>query len=82
MSLQMEINDLNAGLRRQLPPEMMQLIDDGIAAIVATGVEEKLIKVGSEAPDFTLGNATGGEVSLAALRQRGPVVLSFYRGNW
>ena len=82
MSLQMEINELNAGLSQQLPAEMLQMIDDGIAAIVATGVEEKLIQVGSEAPDFTLGNATGGEVSLAALRHRGPVVLSFYRGNW
>ena len=82
MSLQMEINELNAGLRRQLPPEMLQLIERGIAAIVATGVEEKLIGVGSEAPDFTLGNATGDEVSLSALRRRGPVVLSFYRGNW
>ena len=82
MSLQMEINELNASLRQQLPPEMMQLIDDGIAAIVATGVEEKLITVGTEAPDFTLGNATGGEVSLSSLRRRGPVVLSFNRGNW
>ena len=82
MSLQMEIEQLNASLRQQLPPETLQLVEDAIAGIVATGAEENAVGVGTRAPDFTLSNATGGQVSLAALRRRGPVVLSFYRGNW
>ena len=82
MSLQIQIDELNASLKQQLPPEMLQLVGDAMAGIIATGVEEQAIGVGAEAPDFTLGNATGAEVSLAAMRRRGPVVLSFYRGNW
>ncbi|MEO0558432.1 MAG: peroxiredoxin-like family protein [Bacteroidota bacterium] len=38
--------------------------------------------MGDEAPNFTLPNATGGEMELAAALAEGPVVLTFYRGSW
>jgi peroxiredoxin len=38
--------------------------------------------VGSQAPNFRLPDARGGEVELAELRARGPVVVVFYRGAW
>ncbi len=41
------------------------------------------LKAGDRAPDFTLASANGaGEVSLAGLLQRGPVVVEFLRGTW
>jgi peroxiredoxin len=41
------------------------------------------LKVGDAAPEFTLDSANGaGEVSLAKLRERGPVVVEFLRGTW
>jgi peroxiredoxin len=48
----------------------------------ASGIMERVARVGAPAPDFTLPNVAGQAVSLAALRARGPVVLSFYRGRW
>ena len=41
-----------------------------------------VLRVGEPAPDFTLPDATGAVVSLASFRERGPVVLVFYRGYW
>lgn len=38
--------------------------------------------IGDAAPDFVLPQAGGGEVSLQALRAKGPVALIFYRGHW
>jgi peroxiredoxin len=38
--------------------------------------------VGTQAPNFRLPDARGGEVELAELRARGPVVVVFYRGPW
>jgi peroxiredoxin len=38
--------------------------------------------VGDKAPDFTLPDAKGQQVSLASLLQQGPVVLTWYRGGW
>ena len=39
------------------------------------------IQIGQKAPDFTLKNADGQEVSLSSYRGK-DVVLVFYRGYW
>lgn len=41
-----------------------------------------LLKVGDRAADFSLPSARGGSISLKDLRQKGPVIVTFYRGNW
>ncbi len=40
------------------------------------------LKVGEQAPDFTLPDAWGKPVNLAEELKKGPVVLVFYRGAW
>jgi peroxiredoxin len=40
------------------------------------------LREGDKAIDFNLPNAKGGETQLFALLEKGPVVLSFYRGGW
>ena len=40
------------------------------------------MKVGDTAPNFTLTNATGEAVSLQSYLDKGPVVLTWYRGGW
>jgi allantoinase len=57
---------------------MRQAIED----LRASGIMDRVAKVGAAAPDFALPNVAGRPVSLAALRARGPIVLSFYRGRW
>ncbi len=40
------------------------------------------VKVGQEAPDFTLQNYDGIEITLSEFRGKKAVVLVFYRGYW
>lgn len=40
------------------------------------------LSVGDEAPDFELPDAAGRPVRLSDVLRNGPVVLSFYRGEW
>ncbi len=41
------------------------------------------LDIGDRAPEFALPSANGrGQVSLAQLLQRGPVVVEFLRGTW
>lgn len=65
-----------------LPPAASQIIDGGIVAAEASGRVSHALHAGQPAPHFTLPNAAGEPVTLAALLQQGPVVLFFYRGNW
>ncbi len=61
----------------KIPPPIATRIQAGADAVHAPG-----LAIGSTAPDFTLPNASGGSVSLAGLLTRGPVVVTFYRGEW
>ncbi len=47
-----------------------------------SGTLDHALMVGQTAPEFTLPDAFGKEVSLKALLAKGPVVISFYRGEW
>jgi AhpC/TSA family protein len=69
------------GKTRQ-PPEVRAIMQKGIDDLRASGIMDRVARVGAPAPDFTLPNGSGQPVSLSALRARGPVVLSFYRGRW
>jgi peroxiredoxin len=57
-------------------------MERSVADLRAAGIMNRVARVGQTAPEFTLPDAGGRAVSLAELRARGPVVLSFYRGRW
>src|SRR5260370_2119328 len=40
------------------------------------------LAVGDEAPDFTLPDSRGRQISLASVLRAGPAVVTFYRGGW
>ena len=82
VSIQPELAATAQHLASVLPTTASQTIDAGIAAVYAAGLAQHSLQVGQLAPDFTLPDALGQPVSLAALLAAGPVVLVFYRGNW
>lgn len=47
-----------------------------------TDIASSALKVGDTAPDFLLPDWEGRLVSSARMREKGPLVLSFYRGGW
>jgi peroxiredoxin len=65
-----------------LPTAAAQIIDAGIAQTEAAGFASRTLTVGQHAPNFTLPDAAGQSQTLASLLAQGPVVLTFYRGNW
>ncbi len=52
------------------------------AKALAAAMQDPGLKAGARAPDFTLVNAHGEPVTLSEMLQRGPVILTFYRGAW
>lgn len=48
----------------------------------ATTARAAPVGTGETAPDFTLEDQQGRNVTLSASRGKNPVVLVFYRGNW
>jgi peroxiredoxin len=52
------------------------------AALEASGISSRALGEGDTAPDFELPDPTGRMVRLRDLRADGPVIVSFYRGQW
>ena len=82
MSLEEKLAGIREMAKTRQPPEVRAVMQKAIEDLRTSGIMERVAKVGAPAPDFTLPNQAGQPVSLAALRARGPVVLSFYRGRW
>jgi peroxiredoxin len=51
-------------------------------ALASSDILETALRTGDVAPQFELPDAVGNTISLSDLLDRGPVVLSFYRGSW
>ena len=79
MKLSEQIAQFKAG-RKPPSPEVAEKMKRGREHIVASGATG--LSIGERAPDFTLPNQVGKRVRLADRLASGPVVLSFYRGEW
>jgi peroxiredoxin len=73
---------VNAALAEQAPAELLEGFGRIRADQAAVDYAARAPKVGQKAPDFTLNDQLGREVSLAGELEQGPVVLLFYRGEW
>ena len=82
MSLQNDLDELYKKFSQKVPPDVLNTMLGVTRRLVESGIAEKSLKVGDRAPDFNLTNATGEEVRLEELLEKGPVVLNFYRGGW
>jgi hypothetical protein len=63
-------------------PEVVSTMHWATAELKASEIENKALKVGDRAPDFTLFNQDHVEVASTDLLRQGPLVVSFFRGHW
>ena len=65
-----------------MPAESLAIMRRATDDLRASGILDRVIKPGVQAPDFTLNDQNGNAVALSALTARGPVVMSVFRGFW
>ena len=77
-----EQTDAKIAAGRKAKPDFMKGVDEIIAKAKTFKQGDNAIKVGQKAPIFELPNAQGKLISLDLQLSKGPVVITFYRGNW
>ncbi|MDX2016311.1 MAG: YHS domain-containing (seleno)protein [Planctomycetota bacterium] len=82
VSLKPQLDAIKAESAARAPAAVLETYEAGIRDVAATGILDKVIKVGDRAPAFALPNARGEVVALSELTAQGPVVLAWYRGRW
>jgi peroxiredoxin len=82
-SLQDALDRITQNTRALVQAERLAISEQATAELFACGIEDRVLKAGDRAPDFTLPDAlTGKSVSTADLLALGPLVVKFFRGRW
>ena len=82
MNLEETLSQFKAGVLSRISAADAAVMEKATEDLIRSGIVERARKIGDQAPDFTLPDATGESVRLADLLARGPVVVTFYRGTW
>jgi peroxiredoxin len=82
MTLTEQLDARKARFVEAAPPERVAAAEGAIADVADSGILERAINLGDKAPDFTLPDALGDSVSLYEQLEKGPVILTWYRGSW
>jgi len=82
MGLEDKLAAIREGAKKRMPPEALAMMGNATAKLRASGIMDGAVKVGDPMPAFTLKNHNGADVSSSALLQKGPLVVTFFRGKW
>lgn len=77
-----EQTDAKIASGRKNNPDFMNGVDAIIEEAKAFQKGKNALKIGEKAPGFELPNAEGKLISLKSLLDNGPLVVTFYRGDW
>ncbi len=67
---------------QNIPVDILNAFGQSLQEKIEQNLEDRALKVGDIAPDFTLPDAEGLPVSLYDTLQHNAVIISFFRGNW
>jgi peroxiredoxin len=82
MSLRDELRAVYERGQHRLPAEFREVMERAARELAESGLADRALGVGAQAPRFALPSATGQQVTLDDLLAEGPVILTFYRGAW
>jgi peroxiredoxin len=80
--LQDQLDEITANTRHLVQPERLAVGERAIGELFASGIEERILPVGADAPRFALRDSHGRLVRSEDLLALGPLVVNFFRGRW
>ncbi|WP_433965703.1 peroxiredoxin family protein [Tunturiibacter gelidiferens] len=83
ISLQDQLDRITQNTRALVQPERLAVSEKATEDLFNTGIEDRMLKAGAQAPAFILEDAlTHKPVSSTDLLALGPLVINFFRGRW
>lgn len=81
-TLQARLDRIKAGFVKQASPEILEIVGRATEDVRASGILDRIPRVGTTLPAFELADTEGVAVRSSDLLARGPLILTFYRGDW
>ena len=82
MDLQGKLSAKKKEFESGAPPEKVAIMNRATDELRRSGIAARVLKRGDRVPVLELPNEAGEMVSSAALLEKGPLVIHFYRGVW
>ncbi len=82
MSLQQRLDRIRQGFEKEAPAEALAIMHRVTNELRASAIMAGVTGEGQPAPEFTLEDSRGVATALSSVRSKGPVVLTFFRGDW
>jgi len=82
MTLQDQLDEITASTRNLVQADRLAVGERAVGELFASGIEEKILPVGTTAPAFALKDSNGKLVRSADMLALGPLVIKFFRGRW
>ena len=73
---------MRASFESKLPPEIVNTMHHAAEELLQSGIMDRVLKVGGQAPQFSLPDHNCDMVDSEDLLSQGPLVIGFYRGVW
>jgi len=82
VSLEKALDDIRASSAKRMPEDMRTTMQKATEELRASGILQGILKVGQILPDFTLKNQNSEPVSSASILEKGPLIVTVFRGHW
>src|SRR5690348_12296112 len=82
VSLKARLDACRRAFQASTLPSVVAALEGSVAELAQTGLVRQALKAGERAPLFRLRSDTGDFVALSEVLDRGPVVVTFFRGGW
>ena len=82
MPLKEKLDAIREVSSKRIPPERQAIMHRATADLRASGIMDRILKVGQPMPSFAGFAHDGRSIALSILLADGPLMLSFFRGHW
>jgi len=82
VTLRARLEEIQANTKKYVPAEKLAITERAIEELRQSGIAERVLPVGAQAPEFELADGDGKTFRSADALARGRLVVSFYRGRW
>jgi len=82
MSLNITLTTLKEQFEQSAPADIVKIMHHATEQLRKSDVMEQVLKIGDTVPEFTLPDTKEQCVSLSSYLAKGPLVVTFFRGQW
>ena len=82
MALKEKLDAIREASSKRIPPDRQSIMHRATSDLRASGIMDRIVKVGQPMPAFAGQAHDGRTISSGALLAHGPLLLSFFRGHW